>query len=143
MGSEMCIRDRTGNWASWTDVKWKGGVTTDDLLARTALYKVGHHGSHNATLVAALEKMNRPDLVALIPVHKKDANITKPNGWKMPARQLHRRLVEKAEHRVLQMDGVHTLGCDFRKEPARKSWKKIGIAPKQTDLFIEVVVTDA
>ena len=134
---------QTGNWASWTDVQWKGGVTTDDLLARIALYKVGHHGSHNATLVAALEKMNRPDLVALIPVHKKDANITKPNGWKMPARQLHRRLVEKAEHRVLQMDGVHTLGCDFRKEPARKSWKKIGIAPKQTDLFIEVVVTDA
>ena len=25
---------------------------TDDLLARTAFYKVGHHASHNATLVA-------------------------------------------------------------------------------------------
>ncbi len=42
-----------GNWISWTDAESKDGartVTTRDLLSRTVLYKVGHHGSHNATL---------------------------------------------------------------------------------------------
>src|SRR5207302_1593020 len=49
---------QVGNWLSWSEVAFyvpssKGGtrtVTADDLLARTVLYKVGHHGSHNATL---------------------------------------------------------------------------------------------
>ena len=42
-----------GNWLSWTRGTWDDGdktVTASDLLARTVLYKVGHHGSHNATL---------------------------------------------------------------------------------------------
>ena len=30
-------------------------MTTKDLLARTVLYKVGHHGSHNATLNGKLD----------------------------------------------------------------------------------------
>ena len=87
---------QTGNWASWKKVKWeRSDVSTDDLLARTVFYKVGHHASHNATLVEAFEKIGHPELVALIPVHKKDPNITKKNGWKMPARNLFKRLVEK------------------------------------------------
>ena len=36
------------------------GVTTDDLLARTVFYKVGHHASHNATLVETFEKIIIP-----------------------------------------------------------------------------------
>jgi hypothetical protein len=87
---------QTGNWLSWPDIAWeRPGITTDDLLARTVLYKVGHHASHNATLVAALEKMTHPDFAALIPVDKQDPNITKPNGWRMPARNLFNRLAEK------------------------------------------------
>ena len=42
-----------GNWISWSQGDWRDGervVTARDLLARTVLYKVGHHGSHNATL---------------------------------------------------------------------------------------------
>jgi beta-lactamase superfamily II metal-dependent hydrolase len=44
-----------GNWISWTAGEWKDDdgdkkITARDLLARTVLYKVGHHGSHNATL---------------------------------------------------------------------------------------------
>ncbi len=40
-----------GNWVSWD--KCTDGdttVTAKDLLSRAVLYKVGHHGSHNATL---------------------------------------------------------------------------------------------
>jgi len=132
---------QTGNWLSWPDVKWdRTGVLTDKLLAMTVLYKVGHHGSHNATLVGALEKMNHPDLVALIPVHKQDPNITKQSGWKMPAHNLLRRLAEKASHRVLQMDGVNSTTRDPKKDPAVSAWKKVGIKPKQTALFTEIQI---
>ncbi|MFN0156367.1 MAG: hypothetical protein ACKVUT_18480, partial [Gaiella sp.] len=42
-----------GNWFSWKDVTFEDGaatVTAKDILSRAVLYKVGHHGSHNATL---------------------------------------------------------------------------------------------
>jgi len=43
-------------------------VTGPDLLARTVFYKVGHHGSHNATLrQQGLEQMKRLK-TAVIPV---------------------------------------------------------------------------
>ena len=44
---------QVGNWLSWHDQTYpKGdtaGIKAADLLNRTILYKVGHHGSHNAT----------------------------------------------------------------------------------------------
>jgi glyoxylase-like metal-dependent hydrolase (beta-lactamase superfamily II) len=132
---------QTGNWSSWATVKWdEHGVNTDDLLARTVFYKVGHHASHNATLVAAFEKMGTPELVALIPVNKKDPNITKPNGWKMPAKKLFARLKEKTSNRVLQMDCVNPPECNPDAAPARAAWKKAGIKPRITDLSIELEI---
>lgn len=107
---------QTGNWLSWSSVKWeRKGVDTDELLARTVFYKVGHHASHNATLVDVLE-------------------------WKMPARNLFKRLVEKTDHRVLQMDGVNPTSCDPNKEPAKTAWKRLGTKPKTTDLYIELEI---
>lgn len=133
---------QTGNWLSWEKVKWSAaGCGLDDLLKRTVLYKVGHHASHNATLVATLEKMTHPDLVALIPVHKKDPNITKENGWRMPARKLLRKLREKTSNRVLQMDDMHAHNCNPGKEPALSAWKSCGIKPKITPLFVELEFT--
>lgn len=62
---------QVGNWLSWSDCAWRVAgkqVTGPDLLARTVYYKVGHHGSHNATLKAGgLERMKALD-VAVIPV---------------------------------------------------------------------------
>ena len=46
--------------------------------------------------------MTSPDLVALIPVHKEDPNITKKNGWKMPADHLFNRLTENGVYRSLK-----------------------------------------
>jgi hypothetical protein len=130
---------QTGNWLSWPAIKWEqNGVKTDDLLARTVFYKVGHHASHNATLVPAFEKMTNSKLVALIPVHKKDPNITKKNGWKMPAKNLLKHLIAKTSNRVLQMDGKNPPSCDPGKEPAKSNWKLVGIKPKVTDMFIEL-----
>jgi beta-lactamase superfamily II metal-dependent hydrolase len=134
---------QTGNWISWPDVKWETkDASTDELLAKTVFYKVGHHGSHNSTLVRAFEKMSHPDLVALIPVDKTDPNIKKPNGWKMPARNLYKRLRERTSNRVLRMDGANPDACNPGKEPARTAWREAGIKPKQTSLYVELEFVD-
>jgi beta-lactamase superfamily II metal-dependent hydrolase len=134
---------QTGNWSSWGKVRWESeSVSTDDLLARTILYKVGHHGSHNSTLVETFEKMNHPDLSALIPVHKKDPNIAKENGWKMPAKQLFKRIADKTSKRVLQMDNVNPASCNPNSQAVKAAWKKAGITPKITDLFVELKISD-
>ncbi|HEX3149984.1 MAG TPA: hypothetical protein VHR66_18040 [Gemmataceae bacterium] len=66
---------QVGSWLSWHDFEWKvkKGSTTEkytakDLLNNTVLYKVSHHGSHNATVKEkGLELMTHAELVALIP----------------------------------------------------------------------------
>ena len=94
---------QVGNWMSWGAVKWKGStVTMDDLFARTVLYKVGHHGSHNATMKdQGLEKMKNRDLIALVPVNLKMAAKKK---WKMPIEPLKNRLMERTRGRVILAD---------------------------------------
>ncbi len=66
---------QVGSWLSWHDHQWKvdrGGksetLTAEELLKNTVLYKVSHHGSHNATVKdKGLELMTHPELVAMIP----------------------------------------------------------------------------
>ena len=105
-----------GNWVSWHDasMKWTvtsgaaaGTVKASDLLARTVFYKVGHHSSHNATAKGkGLELMESPkELTAFIPVDRAVALKRNPkNSWKMPARPLYRRLLEKCNGRVVRSD---------------------------------------
>ncbi len=132
---------QTGNWLSWKHVTWqRPDVTTNGLLARTVFYKVGHHASHNATLVELFEQLTHSDLAALIPVHKSDPNITKIGGWKMPATNLFKRLVEKTQHRVLQMDDVNPSGCRPNANPAKAAWQRAGIKPRITNLSIELEI---
>ena len=101
---------QVGNWLSWQDVRWeitKDGrtqvVTGPDLLRQTVLYKVGHHGSHNATLrEKGLEQMTSHELIALVPVNVAQA---RKNRWlDMPAEKLVARLSEKARGRVIYSD---------------------------------------
>ena len=83
-----------GNWGSWAAVKFADGTTTADLLARTTLYKVGHHGSSNATARAGgLEAMTHKALQAFVPT---DEVMAKKVGWgAIPAPGLMARLAEK------------------------------------------------
>jgi len=97
---------QVGNWLSWKDVQWKVGdktISGHDLLARTVFYKVGHHGSHNATLKQnGLELMTSPDLSAFIPTNKTDA---KRVGWgEMPFEPLLVDLKARAHDRVIRAD---------------------------------------
>jgi len=97
---------QVGNWLSWSDVNFGTGpdvVKGPDLLARTVYLKVGHHGSHNATLKAkGLERMTDPDLAAFIPVNEQDA---KRIGWgQMPFRGILEDLASRTAGRVIRAD---------------------------------------
>jgi beta-lactamase superfamily II metal-dependent hydrolase len=106
-----------GNWMSWKDVAWADGgttVTTRDLLARTVLYKVGHHGSHNATL-SGKQTDDHPNLSWMghgTAAEEFTAMITAVNEWALqnrppwvhPLPSIKDALLRKACGRVLQMD---------------------------------------
>ena len=96
---------QVGNWLSWQGLEWEVAgkkVTGPDLLKRTIFYKVGHHGSHNATLRdKGLEQMEKLS-VAMIPV---DEAMAKKKHWDhMPLDELVAALNEKAKGLVLRVD---------------------------------------
>ncbi|MBY5693632.1 hypothetical protein HFO41_33280 [Rhizobium leguminosarum] len=102
---------QVGNWLSWSTYVWpkskkpldEGVATSQSLLGKTVLYKVGHHASHNATLrEQGLELMTHRDLVAMIPVQQEFAN--KSKHWNMPFPSLLKRLEEKTLGRVIRAD---------------------------------------
>jgi Metallo-beta-lactamase superfamily len=99
-----------GNWLSWDNLKFKNAagepVTAKDLLHRAVFYKVGHHGSHNATRkVGGLEEMTGGELVAMIPTDEKFAHKqSPPHGWKMPFRKLYTALKRRTRFRILRAD---------------------------------------
>jgi hypothetical protein len=87
-------------------VKWPDyagrEVSGPDLLRRTIIYKVGHHASHNATLMqGGLETMTRLRL-AMVPT---DLEMAKKVGWgTLPWPNLLTRLATLTEDRVLRSD---------------------------------------
>ena len=136
---------QVGNWLSWEGLSWKvknaegetQTVKIDDLLARTVLYKVGHHGSHNATLRAkGLERMESSELVAMIPVHRKTAE---DQAWEFPYPPLWKRLKERANGRVLLADakGLDEIKQEARKRLSADEWDSFQACVTCTDLYVE------
>jgi hypothetical protein len=104
---------QAGSWRSWGSVEFQvptatgtKTVTGRDLLARTGFYKVGHHGSHNATLRGQGLELMSDDLVAMIPVDRAIAMKPKGggHGWNMPFPPLERRLRQKTRGRLIRAD---------------------------------------
>lgn len=107
---------QVGNWLSWDEITaWKpiDGAqgsqqqpNIDDLLKRTVFYKVGHHGSHNATLKAGGVERMRTDaqLTAFVPVSVPIAHKIKRWG-QMPLTTLLDALAERAVGRVVLPNG--------------------------------------
>ena len=127
-----------GNWLSWGTLKFKVKdradrdveVTSKDLLNRAVFYKVGHHGSHNATMKAGgLEEMTSGDLVAMIPTDQEFASTKRPpkTGWEMPANGVHEALLGFTNGRIIRADHGSTDQLDEEvDETARtsRSWKE-------------------
>ncbi|CAH0357285.1 MBL fold metallo-hydrolase [Sphingobium sp. CECT 9361] len=85
---------QVGNWLSWHDqgylVSEDQKIEASDILKRVVFYKIGHHGSHNATLRAAgLEQMTDERLVAMLPLDQRMANKRK---WSFPHEEMYDRL---------------------------------------------------
>lgn len=105
-----------GNWISWKDGTWKDGdqtITAKDLLGRTVVYKVGHHGSHNATLNGKhtdphpnldwmAQGANAREFTALITAVRAWAETQ--DGWNHPLPAIKTALLKKCSGRVLQTD---------------------------------------
>ncbi len=139
---------QAGNWLSWQDLKWdsnnpgdRKGVTGPDLLARTIFYKVGHHGSHNATLKAkGLELMVRESLVAMIPVDH--AMAVKKRWGRMPLPELVDRLKAKTNGRLLKVDDAVEASADLAKlKPGHVSpqdWKQFTDRVQVTALYYQI-----
>lgn len=136
---------QAGNWLSWKDVSWKAGkwedktkpFTAHDLLARTVFYKVGHHGSHNATLKQqGLELMVHPDLAAFVPTNKKDADAV---GWhEMPFEELLEALNKSASKRVVKADDEWLKGGTAPDGLVSGAIKKVTKDPSGRGLYVEL-----
>jgi len=137
---------QVGSWLSWQDLRWtiKDGnrtetVTGKELLRRTVLYKVGHHGSHNATLrELGLEEMNSSELMAMIPV---DHDMAVNKRWNMPFPPLLDRLAQKTRGRILRIDdkiAAADRGTPENVPPAL--WKEFQQRATYRDLYVELSV---
>ncbi len=160
---------QVGNWLSWRRQDYQAGgtkVTADELMQRTLFYKVGHHGSHNATIKRdptettsqheggvpfGLELME--NIIAAIPVDRDAAFPVNPitgeaairTPWEMPHEPLYLRLREKAHRRVLRSD-LDTAPLKLTEEefdlvPPKTAWTKVPGLPKlqwrkSSELFV-------
>ena len=139
---------QVGSWLSWHDCSFtieddsgdEREVKVTELLARTVLYKVGHHGSHNATLEKeGLEQMTSPELVAMIPVDEDYAD--KIKGWTMPHPPLYTRINEKTRGRVLRADKEWPKpSSQCPPGLSKQDWQAFKGATTATALFIDYVL---
>ncbi|MEO7997779.1 MAG: MBL fold metallo-hydrolase [Gemmatimonadaceae bacterium] len=133
---------QVGNWMSWGALEWTVTknkqtrvVNAKDLLARTVLYKVGHHASHNATMRAqGLELMESRELVAMIPVNRVTA---KKMEWNMPFPSLFTRLKDKTQGRIIDAE----LGIEEPADVPAAAWKKFKTKVKEGANWMEYTVT--
>lgn len=138
-----------GSWISWADVSWTGPdgatVSARDLLGRVALYKVGHHGSHNATLKGSpddahpnLSWFGRPPFdalfAAMIPAH---AAWAQSKRWRHPLAAIEQALHAKAAGRVVQADML-TLDPPSGHPPP--GWADFGKRVRMSPMHIEIDV---
>lgn len=142
-----------GNWKSWDDgvfVVDGKTQTARDILGRTVVYKVGHHGSHNATLNGSAEDaypnlgwMGRgpyeAEFTAFITAHNRWA-LDKAR-WNHPLPSIKKELIKKARGRVFQTDE------DAPEKPdnvSQSDWDSFmnDERVKCTDLYFELTVLD-
>ena len=139
-----------GGWISWSNCRWEGAdanVRVKDLLARTVLYKVSHHGSHNATL-SAKQDADYPNLfwmaggslssefTAMITAVEEWA---KTVAWEHPLPSIKDAIVAKAQGRVFQTDN------DEPQKPAAVSdstWQIFKNRIVCEDLYFDLQILD-
>jgi hypothetical protein len=142
---------QAGNWRSWSEDAFDddgADVEAEDLLGRTVLYKVGHHGSHNATMKgkvgsneASLAIMAQgkyaPEFVAMITAVEAWAHQKPKPDWNHPFPAIKEALVKKAGGRVLQTDS------SLPDQPAgdgARSWQAFLDRVSETPLYFDLKI---
>ncbi len=144
---------QVGNWKSWHEGGWSSSngleagekVSAEDLLNRTVLYKVGHHGSHNATLrEKGLEMMTSDELMAMIPVDENWARARRPHPWKMPFDPMYRDLQQRTRGRILRTDvGLAEATENNRDDSARRRFEaKTSVTMREIEGETKVFYTE-
>lgn len=133
---------QVGNWLGWEDLTWTVDgktITSDDLLKRTVLYKVGHHASHNATLKEkGLEKMTSDELTAMISVDEVFAREKKK--WPIPHKHLLKELKDRCKERVIRSDLEIPGKSDRPHNLNVQQWKEFTDRVKEKELYTEYVI---
>lgn len=142
-----------GNWLSWHDRKYTTTdgreLTAEQLLARTVLYKVGHHGSHNATLrERGFELMTHPELMAMLPVEAD--GVKRLRYGQMPLKSLIDVLRERTAGRLLRVDqpwtGKPPGTWNRRGTRARLATRKLTVGKddelSERPAYMELVIAD-
>jgi beta-lactamase superfamily II metal-dependent hydrolase len=89
-----------GNWRWWLENE----RSSVDILSKINFFKIAHHGSHNATPKAALEKMADGEFAAMVSTQSKP--------WKsIPRVPLMSRLNEKTKKRIVRSDWLSVEGA--------------------------------
>jgi hypothetical protein len=138
---------QVGNWLSWHDQTYlfdgdEKTLTAGDILAQTRLYKVGHHGSHNATLRAkGLELMTHPDLVAMVSTIEEVAKEQGTRGWKMPDPDVKAALLNRCNGRVIRGDMKWADDPDVAELKPKSDLKQFRQRlDESSDLYVELTV---
>lgn len=147
-----------GSWQSWSTLSWQVDgckVTARDLLGRCMFYKVGHHGSHNATLNGKIsddhaniswlaQGRHREEFVAMIPANTAWAR-SKRRPWNHPLPKIEEALKKKARGRVFRSDIDHvsrTQGVPEDDQLDEAAWAAFKKNTVERKLYLEYVVTD-
>ena len=89
-----------GNWRWWLENE----RTSSDILSKINFFKIAHHGSHNATPKAALEKMADGEFAAMVS--------TQSEPWgSIPRVPLMSRLDEKTKKKIVRSDWLSIDGA--------------------------------
>lgn len=133
---------QVGNWESWHDQNYAADgkmVTAAELLSRVRFYKVGHHGSHNATLTdRGLELMTRDDLVAAISTDYDLGLKQGSKGWQMPNDRVKAALLAHTRGRLIRGDRRRATDADVKGFPADADF--IARLDDSNDLYIDYCV---
>lgn len=88
-----------GNWKWWLE-----NEQSNDILSKINFFKIGHHGSHNATPKTALESMSDGEFAAMVS--------TQSEPWdSIPRNQLMTRLSEKTRKHIVRSDWLSVEGA--------------------------------
>jgi beta-lactamase superfamily II metal-dependent hydrolase len=143
---------QTGNWLSWADKDFADGrktITTRDIMARTVFLKVGHHGSHNATLngtrTASYPNLDwiatgsaaAREFTSMITAVRKWAETQ--NGWDHPKKAIKDALLAKSGQRLLQTD--EAMSIRQRPDGQEAEWAAFKDRTRETKLYFDVTIT--